>query len=374
MGRVRALSRHRGKAGRSAASAVGARALPSHPRYGEPRRCRALATRGGTRSRGSVSLRSPPSSPGGRSSGRTGGLDRPPWRDARGPLRPRAEPLWTGVRRRPGRVRRSWRRLGGFELLLRGLDRFARHVDLPARLSPPRARRGRPRTPRAAPCAPRRAARVRPSRRLPARGTSASRDGPLFRGRQLLARGLFLGSARPPGPGFAGFASSFGRTVPLRRLQSTDPRAFRSRRAATHGSGARQAHRKEARGASSGWPDVSRRLPGARRPAGSTAPLSTRRRAPRRAPCRPHAQVPRAPARTALWILTQLLRRVDQRVVDIAPLPVQLVDRPRGHGRLGEALDLRRVGARVLGQRVARGGELVGRELIEPIDFRFDAA
>ena len=85
------------------------------------------------------------------------------------------------------------------------------------------------------------------------------------------------------------------------------------------------------------------------------------------------AQVRALTSEDGLVDLTQLLRRVDQRVVDIAPLPVQLVHRPRGNGRLGEALDFRRVRTGVLGQRVARGGELVGRELIEPIDFRFDA-
>ena len=71
---------------------------------------------------------------------------------------------------------------------------------------------------------------------------------------------------------------------------------------------------------------------------------------------------------------TQLLRRLNQGVVDVAAIPVQLVDRPRGNGRLREAPHLGGVGAGVLGQRVARGGELVGGELKEPIDFRFDAA
>ncbi len=71
---------------------------------------------------------------------------------------------------------------------------------------------------------------------------------------------------------------------------------------------------------------------------------------------------------------TQFLRRLYQVVVDVTPIPVQLVDGPRGNGRLREAPHLGGIGAGVLRQRVARGGELVGWELKEPIDFRFDAA
>jgi hypothetical protein len=88
--------------------------------------------------------------------------------------------------------------------------------------------------------------------------------------------------------------------------------------------------------------------------------------------CRPHVAAPSRENR--LVSLAQLVRRLDQRVVLGPPLPVQLVDGPGGDWRLRQRAYFRRVRPCLLGQQVARGGELVGRELIQPIDVLLNAA
>jgi hypothetical protein len=72
--------------------------------------------------------------------------------------------------------------------------------------------------------------------------------------------------------------------------------------------------------------------------------------------------------------LPKLDGRGNQRVVDVALLPEDLVDGPCGEGRLGERPDLGPVRPRVLGQRIARGRELIGRQLVQTIDLGVDAA
>jgi hypothetical protein len=67
----------------------------------------------------------------------------------------------------------------------------------------------------------------------------------------------------------------------------------------------------------------------------------------------------------------QILGARNQVVVDVTPLPVELIDGPRRQTRLLKRTDFRRVGPGLLRQRVARGDELAERQLIKPIERRF---
>src|SRR5262245_57599093 len=67
--------------------------------------------------------------------------------------------------------------------------------------------------------------------------------------------------------------------------------------------------------------------------------------------------------------LAQLLAALDQLVVDLARVPVDLIDRPGDDGRLGKLANVGGVGAAMLlDEGVARGGELGQRTAIELID------
>ena len=65
---------------------------------------------------------------------------------------------------------------------------------------------------------------------------------------------------------------------------------------------------------------------------------------------------------------TEILRALDQLVVDRALLPIQLIDRPGRDARFLQRANVRRGGAGPLRQRVALGGELVEGKLVEMID------
>src|SRR5262245_31905853 len=67
--------------------------------------------------------------------------------------------------------------------------------------------------------------------------------------------------------------------------------------------------------------------------------------------------------------LAQLLAALDQLVVNLARAPVNLIDRPRDDGRLGQLANVGGVSAAMLfDERVARGGELAQRTTIQIVD------
>src|SRR4029077_5831820 len=72
--------------------------------------------------------------------------------------------------------------------------------------------------------------------------------------------------------------------------------------------------------------------------------------------------------------LSQLVRRSDQRVVDIPAFPMDLVDRPRGNWWLCETANVRSLRPGLLGERVAGRGEFIRRQLVETIDVGVDTA
>ena len=80
------------------------------------------------------------------------------------------------------------------------------------------------------------------------------------------------------------------------------------------------------------------------------------------------------PAQDCLVRLAQLGGCGDQRIVNVALFPVDLVHGPRGDWRLRKRADLRAIRARVLGKRVACRGELVGRQLVQAIDVGVESA
>ena len=80
------------------------------------------------------------------------------------------------------------------------------------------------------------------------------------------------------------------------------------------------------------------------------------------------AEVGPLPAERRVVGRAQILGARNQVVVDVTPLPVELIDGPGRQTRLLKRADCRRVRPGLLRQRVARGDELAERQLIQAIE------